>query len=154
MRLRMNTVVELVRAAGLQTAYADKHPAYDLVRGPSGIGLSEGYFSEQGTTEILSSDDDDDDLPSFKKILARLKQVIDLTHDNDGDSEADDGNHTEVSWLRYTRTAQYRVTLILLFLIDHIQVADTALEVNGASSSLRDRPHNEHNTGSMETDDL
>ena len=107
MRLRVNTVIELVRAAGLQTAYTDKHPAYDLVRGPSGTGLSEGYFPEQGTTEILSSDDDDDDdLPSFKKILARLKQVIDLTHDNDGDSEADDGNHTEVSWLRYTRTAQ------------------------------------------------
>jgi hypothetical protein len=50
MRLRVNTVVELVRAAGLQTAYADKHPAYDLVRGPSGTGLSKGYFPEQGAT--------------------------------------------------------------------------------------------------------
>jgi hypothetical protein len=42
-------------------------------------------LSEDG--EILSSDDDDDDdddLPSFKKILAQSKQVIDLTHDNDG----------------------------------------------------------------------
>jgi hypothetical protein len=42
MCLRVNTIFEMVRAAGLQTAYADKHPAYDLVRGPSATGLSEG----------------------------------------------------------------------------------------------------------------
>ena len=50
MRLRVNTVFEVARGAGLQTAYADKHPAYDLVRGPSGTGLSEGYFPEQAAT--------------------------------------------------------------------------------------------------------
>ena len=50
MRLRVNTVFEVARAAGLETAYADKHPAYDLVRGPSGKGLSEGYFPEQAAT--------------------------------------------------------------------------------------------------------
>jgi len=32
--------------------------------------------------------------------------------------------------------------------------ADTALEVDVASSSLRDRPHSEHDTGSTETDNL
>jgi hypothetical protein len=32
--------------------------------------------------------------------------------------------------------------------------ADAALEVDVASSSLRDRPHNEHDTGSAETDNL
>ena len=45
-------------------------------------------------------DSDDDDLPSMRQILAPPKQVIkvvDLTRDNDGDSEGDDGNHTEVS---------------------------------------------------------
>ena len=45
-RLRVNTVFELVVAAGFATAYTDKHPAYDLVRGPSGTGLSTGYFPE------------------------------------------------------------------------------------------------------------
>jgi hypothetical protein len=45
-RVRVNTVFEVVRAAGGQTAYTDKHAAYDLVRGPSGKGLSEGYFPE------------------------------------------------------------------------------------------------------------
>jgi hypothetical protein len=32
--------------------------------------------------------------------------------------------------------------------------ADAALEVDAASSSLRDRPHNEHDMGSAETDKL
>jgi hypothetical protein len=50
MRVRVNTVFEVARAAGLQTVYADKHPAYDIVRGPSGKGLSEGYFPEMAAT--------------------------------------------------------------------------------------------------------
>ena len=33
-----------------------------------------------------------------------------------------------------------------------VGVADAALEVDVASSSLRDRPHNEHNMGSVKTD--
>jgi hypothetical protein len=39
-------------------------------------------------------------------------EVIDLTCDDDGDSEGDNGSHTEVNCLRYTRTARHRVTLI------------------------------------------
>ncbi|MCJ1478751.1 hypothetical protein MMC13_007435 [Lambiella insularis] len=45
-RLRVNTIFEVAAAAGLQTTYADKHPAYDMVRGPSGTGLTVGYFPE------------------------------------------------------------------------------------------------------------
>jgi len=33
-----NTIFEVVKAAGGHTAWADKHPAYDLVNGPSGEG--------------------------------------------------------------------------------------------------------------------
>ncbi|KAK3937167.1 type I phosphodiesterase [Diplogelasinospora grovesii] len=44
--VRVNTVFEVAHGAGMQTAYTDKHPAYDLVRGPSGEGLSVGYFPE------------------------------------------------------------------------------------------------------------
>lgn len=46
-RLRVNTVFEVARAHGLETAYTDKHQAYDLVSGPSGNGLSVRYFPEQ-----------------------------------------------------------------------------------------------------------
>src|SRR5215831_11646385 len=34
--IRSNTIFEVVKAAGRHTAWADKHPAYDLVNGPSG----------------------------------------------------------------------------------------------------------------------
>lgn len=45
-RLQVNTVFEVIHSAGLETAYTDKHPAYDIVRGPSGTGLTTGYFPE------------------------------------------------------------------------------------------------------------
>jgi hypothetical protein len=45
-RVRVNTIFEAVVAAGKKTAYADKHPTYDIVRGPSSTGLTTGYFPE------------------------------------------------------------------------------------------------------------
>ncbi len=44
--LRVNTVFEVAHAAGLPTAWADKHPAYDLVQGPSGTGVDDLYTPE------------------------------------------------------------------------------------------------------------
>lgn len=55
--LRVNTVGELVVAAGKKTAYADKHPAYDVVRGPSGTGLTTGYFPEINSIIDTAGDD-------------------------------------------------------------------------------------------------
>jgi hypothetical protein len=46
------------------------------------------------------SKDDDDDFFSVRRILALLKRVIEVV--NLTCNETDDGNHTEVSWLRYT----------------------------------------------------
>ena len=46
-RVRVNTIFEIARAHGLETAYTDKHQAYDIVSGPSGQGLSVRYFPEQ-----------------------------------------------------------------------------------------------------------
>ena len=39
--LRTNTIFEVVKASGGHTAWADKHPAYDLVNGPSGTGVDD-----------------------------------------------------------------------------------------------------------------
>jgi hypothetical protein len=36
----------VVRAKGGRTAWADKHPAYDLVNGPSGKGVEDLYTPE------------------------------------------------------------------------------------------------------------
>ena len=79
-------------------------------------------LSENGET----LDSDDDGLPSLKQILAsskRAKGVIDLTRDDDDHGEGGDGDFTEVSWLRTTRTARHLVRLIPPSLIDRIRVA-------------------------------
>ena len=44
--LRVNTVFEVARAAGLRTAWSDKHPAYDILNGPSGKGVDELFTPE------------------------------------------------------------------------------------------------------------
>jgi len=44
--IKVNTVFEVIRAAGGHTAWADKHPAYDLVNGPSGKGVEDLYTPE------------------------------------------------------------------------------------------------------------
>ncbi|KAH0040624.1 hypothetical protein KCU78_g1135, partial [Aureobasidium melanogenum] len=45
-RIRVNTAWEVAVAAGKKTAYTDKHPSYDIMRGPSDTGLTTGYFPE------------------------------------------------------------------------------------------------------------
>jgi len=49
--LRVNTIFEVIKAAGMRTAWSDKHPSYELVNGPSGQGVDDLY-----TPEIASTD--------------------------------------------------------------------------------------------------
>lgn len=44
--LRVNTVFEVARQAGLRTAWSDKHPAYDILNGPSGTGIQDLFTPE------------------------------------------------------------------------------------------------------------
>jgi len=44
--IRTNTIFEVVKRRGGRTAWADKHPAYDLVNGPSGTGVDDLYTPE------------------------------------------------------------------------------------------------------------
>ena len=43
---RVNTIFEVARQSGLRTAWSDKHPAYDLVSGPSGAGVQDFFTPE------------------------------------------------------------------------------------------------------------
>lgn len=43
---RLNTIFEVVHNAGMYTAWCDKHPAYEWVKGPSGTGLNDFYAPE------------------------------------------------------------------------------------------------------------
>lgn len=44
--IKVNTIFEVIHEAGLVTAWSDKHPAYDIVNGPSGMGVDDLYTPE------------------------------------------------------------------------------------------------------------
>ena len=44
--LKVNTIFEVARAAGLRTAWSDKHPAYEILDGPSGTGVQDLFTPE------------------------------------------------------------------------------------------------------------
>ena len=44
--LRVNTIFEVVKAAGGLTAWTDKHPSYEWTNGPSGRGVDDFYAPE------------------------------------------------------------------------------------------------------------
>jgi len=44
--VKAKTIFEVVKAGGGRTAWADKHPAYDLVNGPSGKGVDDLFTPE------------------------------------------------------------------------------------------------------------
>ncbi|HET6929838.1 MAG TPA: alkaline phosphatase family protein [Candidatus Acidoferrum sp.] len=44
--LRVNTLFEVIHAAGLRTAWADKQPSYEIVNGPSGRGVDDLFVPE------------------------------------------------------------------------------------------------------------
>ncbi|MFD1560447.1 alkaline phosphatase family protein [Paraburkholderia silviterrae] len=50
-----NTIFEIIHEAGLRTAWSDKHPAYEIVNGPSGVGLDELYAPEINSTSLQAN---------------------------------------------------------------------------------------------------
>jgi hypothetical protein len=44
--LKVNTIFEVARQAGLRTAWSDKHPAYEVLNGPSGTGVQDLFTPE------------------------------------------------------------------------------------------------------------
>ena len=55
--LRVNTVFEVARAHGLRTAWSDKHPAYEILSGPSGTGLQDLFTPEINSVADAAGDD-------------------------------------------------------------------------------------------------
>ncbi|MBY8876066.1 alkaline phosphatase family protein [Actinacidiphila acidipaludis] len=50
--LRVNTVFEAARQAGLRTAWSDKHAAYSILNGPSGTGIQDLFAPEINSQAI------------------------------------------------------------------------------------------------------
>ena len=44
--LQVNTIFEVAHAKGLHTAWSDKHPAYEILNGPSGYGIDDLFAPE------------------------------------------------------------------------------------------------------------
>jgi hypothetical protein len=81
--MRSNTIFEAVKAAGGITAWADKHPAYDLVNGPSGRGVDDLYTPEitnapgfDNTISVVCTTENDQ-----LKVQGVLNQIHGLKHD-------------------------------------------------------------------------
>jgi predicted AlkP superfamily pyrophosphatase or phosphodiesterase len=81
--IRTNTIFEVVKAAGGHTAWADKHPAYDLVNGPSGKGVDDLYTPEitnvggfDNTVSVVCTVENDQ-----LKVKGIINQIHGLKHD-------------------------------------------------------------------------
>jgi hypothetical protein len=81
--LKTNTIFEVVKANGGHTAWADKHPAYDLVNGPSGKGVDDLFTPEvtnfngfDNTVSVVCTVENDQ-----KKIVGILNEIKGLRHD-------------------------------------------------------------------------
>jgi len=77
--LRVNTVFEVIKAGGGRTAWADKHPAYDIVNGPSGAGVDDLFTPEinaNGITDKVDATEAYDD----GKVEAILHEVDGFDH--------------------------------------------------------------------------
>lgn len=81
--IKTNTIFEVVKAAGGRTAWADKHPAYDLVNGPSGKGVDDLFTPEitnvnglDATVSVVCTIENDQ-----KKVDAIINQIHGLRHD-------------------------------------------------------------------------
>jgi hypothetical protein len=51
--LRTNTIFEIIKAAGGITAWSDKHPAYEVLSGPSGKGIDDLFAPEINSQMFL-----------------------------------------------------------------------------------------------------
>ena len=81
--LRTNTIFEVVKENGGHTAWADKHPAYDLVNGPSGKGVDDLFTPEitnvgglDATASVVCTVEND-----RKKVKAIINEIHGLRHD-------------------------------------------------------------------------
>ena len=68
--VRTNTVFEVVKAAGLYTAWSDKHPAYEYLNGPSGHGVDDLFAPEINSQDTLDqgAQPGDDYTTSYKGV--------------------------------------------------------------------------------------
>ena len=81
--LRVNTIFEVAKAAGLRTAWSDKHPAYDIVNGPSGRGVDDLFTPEINGGPFTANATNAETYDAIK-VAAVLNEIEGKTHDGTG----------------------------------------------------------------------
>ncbi|MGI8572874.1 MAG: hypothetical protein ACR2L9_09680 [Solirubrobacteraceae bacterium] len=51
--LKVNTIFEVIRSHRMRTAWSDKHVAYEILNGPSGMGIQDLFASEINSAALL-----------------------------------------------------------------------------------------------------
>lgn len=81
--LRVNTIFDVVHSAGMRTAWMEKHPAYEMVNGPSGRGVDDLFTPEissisvpRGTAKNEQTYETYDDI----KVRAMLNEIDGKDH--------------------------------------------------------------------------
>jgi hypothetical protein len=81
--MRANTIFEVVKSQGGRTAWADKHPAYDIANGPSGTGVDDLFTPEltnaggfDNTVSVVCTVQNDN-----LKVQGILNEIRSFTHD-------------------------------------------------------------------------
>ena len=87
--VKTNTIFEVVRSAGGQTAWADKHPAYDLVNGPSGMGVVDLYTPE--ITNVGGTDATASVVCTAKNDQLKVAAILNQIHGRNHDGSASHG---------------------------------------------------------------
>jgi type I phosphodiesterase/nucleotide pyrophosphatase len=83
--IRVNTVFEVASAHGLRTAWSDKHPAYEILNGPSGTGVQDLFTPEINSVADAAGDDWTTDNALTQeydstKVAAILNEINGLDH--------------------------------------------------------------------------
>ncbi len=81
--LKVNTVFEVARAHGLRTAWSDKHPAYEMLNGPSGSGIQDLFAPEINSdtaTGDWTTDNADTQTYDGYKVSAVLNEINGFDH--------------------------------------------------------------------------
>ncbi len=79
--LRVNTVFEVAKAAGMKTAWSDKHPAYELVNGPSGKGVDDLFVPEINSKGDITAKAATTAAYDDTKVAAIINEINGKSHD-------------------------------------------------------------------------
>src|SRR5437868_162550 len=78
--LKVNTIFEVIKAAGMRTAVSDKHPSYELLNGPSGTGVDD-LFTPENDANGAKKDIAKMEAYDETKVQAVLNQIEGYNHD-------------------------------------------------------------------------